>query len=494
MTTLYSPKVEVRLIKAARRKQLVEGRSVAQRYNSVVAIDLTPYLGESGGVQTNKSVRQPVGGFSVTLVDKPYRDRDRAVVDSLYALIEPMDMVEIRMCRHAFDPSNKRGRPPVVMRGLVSEVRRSASMASGRPQRTVVVSGHDMGKVLQLLQIFYLNNSVVGDNLLTEMGFFSKYGEEGQAKLKPASDFVADVLKNVINPYLGRIIQFADGASVDAKVINQWEPNISLSGVVSPYAVAQFNNVSLYQMLASLLDVGPFNELFVEDTEDGVQLTARPAPFLDVNGNPLQGVSPEVVSVPSSDVVSIDLTRSDSGVANYYWVSNSAWSMYSNETAQMLASVGPESSFILFGYENCRSDLYGIRKMEVTASLLPPGYAASDSASEAQVAQDTGTLGGWIEQRRKLLADINKDNSLFEFGTLRVKGWEAIKAGMELRLTQGVGKVASSYYVTGVSHDINPVSGNFTSTLTVERGTSFINRLQQATSAYWGEVDARGVQ
>lgn len=44
----------------------------------------------------------------------------------------------------------------------------------------------------------------------------------------------------------------------------------------------------MYTMLAGILDVGPFNELYVEDREDSVRLNVRPAPFLDAIGNPIK--------------------------------------------------------------------------------------------------------------------------------------------------------------------------------------------------------------
>jgi hypothetical protein len=90
------------------------------------------------------------------------------VRQSLYAMIEPMDIIEIRMA-HA--PSSYEDRIPVVMRGFVGMIRRSRSMSGGKPQRTVMVAGNDYGKILQILRIYYLNNSAVGDNIVAEMKF-----------------------------------------------------------------------------------------------------------------------------------------------------------------------------------------------------------------------------------------------------------------------------------------------------------------------------------
>ncbi len=485
---LYEPKVEVRLIKAFARRMIVPDVPVAARYGDLGAINLTPFLGEVGGIRTSKSVREPAGGFTITLADKAHPKK----LDSLYALIEPMDLVEIRFCHDPFDyaKANEGYRPPVVMRGLVSSVSRSEAMSGGKPLRTVTIAGQDFGKILQVIQIFYLNNSVVGDNLLTEFAFFHKFSGS-EPKHKKAAAFVGDVIDNVINPYLKRFTSLANGESVGAKVVNKWSKNITIDGVVSPYAVSSFNNVSLYQMLAALLDVGPFNEMYVEDLADGIQLTVRPAPLQDARGKVIQGTKQKAYQVSDKDIVSSSLTRTDAGVANYFWVTNPQWTMMSNEDAQAAASVGPEDSFILFQYLNSQSAFYGIRKMEVQSILLPNGYDNYEAQTKEQMPVQNDSLSSWIEKRRRVLADINKDNVIFEHGTIRLRGDERIKAGMQLTVSRGSG-VLSTYYVTRVDHDFNPYGG-FTTSVAVERGTSFIARSQSADPKYYPEMNAGGV-
>lgn len=486
---LYEPKIEVRLIKAFQRKEIVSEVPVASRYGDLKALDLTDWLGESGVVRTSKSVREPAGGFTITLPDEAYIWPQ----DTVYALVEPMDLVEIRFCHDPVDYAkpDEGYRPPIVMRGLVSSVTRNEVMSGGKPQRSVTITGQDFGKILQIIQIFYLNNSVVGDNILSELAFFQKYAGENSAKVKTGKEFVTDVLDGVINAYLKRFTSLANGESVGAKVINEWSSNVSIDGVVSPYSVASFNNTSLYQMLQTLLDVGPFNELYVEDLQDGVQLTVRPAPFLDVEGKPIQGVAAETVYLPDTDVVSVSVSRTDAGVANYYWVSNSRWTMMSNEDAKRLASVGEAGSFILFDYLNSQSAYYGIRKMEVESTLGPQEYANYEAQTKAQQPVQTNALGDWLQKRRKLLADINKDNVVFENGSMRIRGNEKIKAGMQVYLVRN-DAVISTYYVTRVDHEFSPYQGFYT-TLTVERGTSFIGRSQSLVPDYYPEINARGV-
>ena len=244
-------------------------------------------------------------------------------------------------------------------------------------------------------------------------------------------------------------------------------------------------------MLAGILDVGPFNELYVEDREDGVRLNVRPAPFLDAVGNPIQGVRPEKIKIGSDDVVSMTVNRTDAGTANYFWVQAAQWGLYNNETAKMMASIGAESSFIKFDYLNSNMAYYGIRRMQVTTSLLPNDYAPADADKSAQAQSNTVKSGNWIEARRDLLAKINKDNVIFENGNMRLRGNERIKAGMQLELTRGEGNVKSSAYITQVDHEFSPFQGFYTN-IVIERGTGFINRSQQKNPVYFDEIDGAG--
>lgn len=484
----YEPKIEIRLVKANPRTEIIPGVPVAYRVGNFRSYDLTKWLGESGSVRTSKSIRQPAGGFSITFADKGLND------ETLYALIEPMDMLEIRFCHDPLEYSkpSEGYRPPIVMRGLVSNVTRSEAMAGGKPVRTVTVSGQDFGKILQVLQIFYLNNSVVGDNLLTEFRFLQKYSGD-KPKHMPAAVFVQRVMAKVVTPYLERLALKSSGEGIGVNPVSKWSQNVTIDGVVSPWLLNQYENVSMYQMLAGTLDVGPFNELYVEDREDGVRLNVRPAPFLDAVGNPIQGVRPEKIKIGSDDVVSMAVNRTDAGTANYFWVQAAQWGLYNNETAKMMASIGAESSFIKFDYLNSNMAYYGIRRMQVTTSLLPNDYAPADADKSEQAQSNTVKSGNWIEARRDLLAKINKDNVIFENGSMRLRGNERIKAGMQLELTRGEGGVKSSAYITQVDHEFSPFQGFYTN-IVIERGTGFIKRSQKQTPVYFDEIDGLGAK
>src|SRR5690606_5047312 len=145
------------------------------------------YLGDQGSVRVVKSVREPAGGFTVTFPDQ----HDQEGGDTVYGLVEPMDLIEIRMAADAFKhprPSRDSVAPrtyPIMMRGFVSSVSRVQSMGGdGKPQRAVTISGQDYGKIWQIVQVFLMPHIPPDDggaSLLTSFPFFALYGLEFSA-------------------------------------------------------------------------------------------------------------------------------------------------------------------------------------------------------------------------------------------------------------------------------------------------------------------------
>ena len=485
---VFQPKAEVRLIKAARRSELATGLNVVgARYAGLTTIDLTPYLSDSGGLTVGKALRAPMGSFSVSLADKMH-----GLQETLAALIEPMDLIEIRMAHNPSDygKEGNASRLPVLMRGFVTTVQRTESMLNGQPSRSVVIGGNDFGKALEILRIYYLMNSVVGDNILSELKFFQKYAAQGADKIMGAPAFVNLVLDKIVNPYLLRLTQLADGKALDATVINQIRAEVSIQGVVSPLSVSNFPGGSVWQFLAQFLDIGTFNEMFLEEREDGIVLVVRPNAFRDARDQPVNaGTEAKTVTIDAEDVEAQTLTRSDVGVANYYWVTSDDWQMVYNQGVREMSQRGSDEFYAPFTYVNCAVERYGFRKMEVTSSMGPSSVTNVDAAGVATVNIDTDKMLGWLENRRVTLAAQNKDNVVFEEGSLQIRGNEKIRAGMELLVRRGRSVVR--YYVTSVNHTFMPF--NFFKThVTVERGTGFIERSQNGNSPYLAELTMKG--
>lgn len=163
---IYQPQLEVKLHKLVQRSTTAGSTPVSERFTGSAkdrVIDLAPFLGDGSAVRTSKSIRQPAGGWQLDLVDRP--DGDVGSYETLYGLIEPMDMIEIRM-RHGA-PSSAASMP-IIMRGYVTDVRRGEAVSGdGRPVRKVIVSGQDYGKIWQVIQIIYLVGYMVGQSYIS---------------------------------------------------------------------------------------------------------------------------------------------------------------------------------------------------------------------------------------------------------------------------------------------------------------------------------------
>lgn len=198
----------------------------------------------------------------------------------------------------------------------------------------------------------------------------------------------------------------------------------------------------------------------------------------------------EGMTVDAEDVVAMNVMRSDQGVANYFWVSNQSWAMVTNQTAKEMAQYGTKDSFQQFEHPNCAMSIFGVRKMELQTSLGDPEFSYTESAKAETLAKNRVLLAGWVEKRRNALVAMNRDNAVFESGTIRLRGNESIKAGMMLTITRG--RMASQYYAHRVDHDFVPYQGFFT-TVTVDRGTGFIDRTQVKDAPFHGGSNPRGV-
>ena len=499
MAKVFTPQVQVLVYKNVDRTTAGDGVPLSKRYTgSDRVIDLAPWLSDVGGVRTSKSVRDPAGGFSITLCDRVH-GKD---LDSLYGLLEPMDMVEIRMSREPHLRGENGGKLPIIMRGFISDIRRPESAsAGGKPERTVVVTGQDYGKLWQIYQIFYEKNFPVAVTLITEWQLFTKYGMgfENMSCRK----FVKDAIQVILNPFIASMKGLSEsGQANDSSPLMGIKVNdedlTAEPGTVAPFGINQFAGGTLYSFLTSFGDVGPWNELFLEDREDGVYLVYRPNPFYAVNGDYLptkrfgnsDAREPDRVAISSADIESINVGRSDGNVANYYWVEAPRSQMINGATSRLMAVTGDSETF-LTTHRNSAADIYGLRKMWETTNQGEPQEQHHGNGTSADVlgAQQKLTEA-WINKRRVELIEQNKDNIVFESGPIRIMGSHNVRAGMYLDVKRG--SIKYSFYIVQVDHEFIPFHGYFT-TLQVERGTSFRTRAQReagAESPYLSELSS----
>jgi hypothetical protein len=465
---VYSPSIQVLLTKLVARKD-----GVAARYAQAPRqIDLTPYLGLGGAVRTMKNLTDAAGGFVVSFADTT----EPTIQDSLYSLIEPMDMIEIRAARTASTSGGQK--LPLIMRGFVSKVRRTEGVGQdGAPQRMVVVQGQDAGKFWMMnriyFQIAYLTDQPYLDlfklNVVTGI----------DVALLPVNTYMTQLVQKVMNPKVQQLAAFSNQV-VKPFIVDATVPD----GMVWPQQGASFGDRTVWSLVEMFAD-RPWNEAFVQDQEDGPHLVFRPAPYRDINGQFIMNgaTDPGTIKMDIAAVVSIDMNRSDLRVANFFWVPAG------NSTVDSAAEVNVSSLLkgepLDFKYSNNAPELYGVREMNATSALLPNGLADVPRMLPADQRQPAiGTVLLWHQARARQLKLMNRDNSVFEEGGVVVQGIETLQPGKYLQLTRG--SLVSSNYIASVAHAFSPLR-TWTAELTLMRGTGFLERNKYAGSPSWAE-------
>ncbi|WP_168794441.1 hypothetical protein [Paraburkholderia aromaticivorans] len=468
--------------------------------------DLTSWLGEGSVVRVQKSVRDSSGAFSIDFVDQIMGGLN----DTLYTLIEPMDMFEIRFAGDAYKYAGTGGQQlPIMMRGFVADIERSQGMgADGKPRRTIHVTGHDYHKILQIIQIFNMPCTPDVANLVSSFPLFSKYGED--LNVQTTTQFVLQVFNEIVNKYISGMQQ---AGATSGAALAEVATDIQVPDALMSVQLGTFNSGTVQQLLEEYLDIGPFNEFFVEDRDAGAWGPAgpyavyRPTPFLGaVSRSPLQPIQTSVttgvstdsqlsptancVSITTDPIISISARRSDANVANYFWVDAPRFNMNYGDLTKMYATYALQQGavpYYITNYQNVNPALYGLRKMEVATqqgSLAEKNSGNGTPAGDGRFANQASFLS-WIDDRRNLLIALNRDNVIFENGEMHLEGNERIKAGTYVKVRYGAtpnnpaGNIQSLYYAHSVTHVFEPF-GNYMTSIEYDRGTNFADCTTQA--------------
>jgi hypothetical protein len=454
----YAPSLSVVLTRLVNRT----GGKASSAAAPFKTIDLTPYLGTAGTVRTIKSIDAPCGGFSVTFADRI----DTAFADTVYAEVEPMDLVEIRASR---SPERYVGTTlPLIMRGFVSTVDRAESMSqAGKPERTVTIAGQDMGKLMQIHHVYFETFVLTDQDYLSTFHLFSNLGIEVQAL--PVNTFMHQLVENVVNKKISDLGVFSD-TQIQPFVVDASVPD----GIVIPQLAMTMDQFSLWE-LAELFADRPWNEMMVVDQEDGPHFVFRPAPYKDLYTRNLLlkgATDPGTIAVDITDIVAMTAVRTDARVANLFIVDASASMLDTNGSVQMQAlqqGVQPD-----FAYDGNKPELFGTKKMGARTTLWQNGASGPVNAlPPGQQAQASTEYKTWFVQRTEDIKAMNRDNAAFEDLGMICKGSEDLLIGHYLQLTRG--SLMSESYITQVSHSFQPLSV-WTTSLHCIRGTGFVDR------------------
>lgn len=491
-----SPQLSLRLYKTISRTTVDGQSAVSSRYaGKDPYIDLTPFLNAGSSVRTSKSVREPAGGFSITFADKPQKSTGAPVsamsLESIYGLIEPMDMIEIRMWRGTGPTPAKL---PIIMRGFVTDVQRGQSISGGTPQRQVVITGQDYGKIWQIFQVLYLAAYAEGQALLTNFALAELFGVSVVNAMK-SGDFVRELVTKVINPFIKK---FMPEHTPMPKEIQTGE-SISVAHGMVGLSFHQMTG-SIYDILKFHGDVGVWNELYTEDREDGVHCVYRAIPALHIStpkgseSRKIQDDAPDpiYVDVDAGLIEQISVARSDSNVANFFWVNNQKFDLIDDMQRKLASIPSDDGKVSIKEYPNAAVKYYGVRAMYAETQQAGDEVTNFGSGQDEATHEKRSTdQEAWIDKRRRLMLEMNRDNVVFERGTLRIKGGpmrddgvEAMKAGDYVTVITG--RLVSSAYVVSIEHEFMPFQ-SYTTTLSIERGEGFVERVSSegGSSSPW---------
>lgn len=436
-------------------------------------IDLTPYLGTAGIIRTIKDISAPAGGFSITFADRLVPE----FADTAYALVEPMDYVEIRGTRQ---PQNFVGtKLPILMAGFVSTVDRAEAMsADGTPVRTVTIAGQDFGKLLQINHIYWQTMVVTDTPWLDTFHLQAALGMDVAAL--GVSDFMTQVIQKIINPKIQRMSVFAD-AQIKPFSVNATVPD----GMVLPQMWNTLDDFTMWDLIYRFAD-RPYNEAFVTDSEQGPVFNFRPAPYKDIQSGAfvMDGATdPGTLEVDISEVVAMTEARTDARAANVFIVEPGASQLDTNAALSMAAI---QAGFPLdFSYPANAPELFGVRMMRTGTNLIPQSLDTPvNMLAVAQQGAAVGNLVQWYQARTAQLKAMNRDNATFADVGFVLKGRHDYAVGRYLQLTRG--DVVSESYITAVSHNIQPLS-TWTTSVHSGRGTGFYQRNLSSVSPYLAE-------
>jgi hypothetical protein len=479
----YMPQIAITAI--SRAKPAVNDTN----WGSYNTIYLDEHLGDLGDVQIAKSLTNPMGSFTITLPDKPLKgsgsgstNPNAAINDSVYGFIQPMDTVDFQFSHEPGTLSEQ----PIIMRGIVTNVSRSETIGSdGAPQRVVVIQGNDFGLVFNLIRLMPPSSELANIGIrLAGYALAKLLGILEAVSTISVPDFYTHII-NTTNEWL-RNNDALKGTKItlDCKVVGT-------TGIfINKYDPV---DAALWNIMAKYID-STFNEIFVEDREDGTYLVIRPNPYYDISNGAWiqvdQNSDPQPTRVPIdvTDIIEITAARSEDKTFNLPYIKSQAFPMSeSGKTFDIIKYVEDQK----YGeYINSKATVYGYRILtrdfvQIPVSVVNPGT----NQKEAQVIQNIANTIDFNKRRVDTVWNSIKDNVVFESGSMTLKGNHLVMPGRYLDITRG--QFTFSVYVESVVHRFQPY-GSYTTTITYIRGTGYAERIQMLPSPYLME-GRRGV-
>ena len=119
--------------------------------------------------------------------------------------------------------------------------------------------------------------------------------------------------------------------------------------------------------------------------------------------------------------------------------------------------------------------------MNAQTNLYADGGSALAGATGDESAANSSQIGWW-HSRNDTLKMLNRDNSVWESGSISAMGSEDIQIGQYLEVTRG--SLKSTSYISQVDHTYVVYQG-WTTNIQVIRGDGFLVRDRYAGNPFW---------
>jgi hypothetical protein len=238
-------------------------------------------------INTDKNLNSPSGTFFISLV--PRIGDDQLRWDERLSVF---DYVEIRL--KGIDDEEEK----IVMRGLVDDVRLNEEFGGGVPKRSVVITGRDLGALLDIFKIEYFPelNPVQAILGFISWGFDYVKGKVIIPNLQEAFEFIMKRFNELANITVGLSSEYGHGYQKEEKSLGETGESIRIASKIKYIGRGFFDQLrthfynlqkftgTFWNAIAEWQDK-PFHELLSWDEEDYTMFVMRPSRLKDMKRN-----------------------------------------------------------------------------------------------------------------------------------------------------------------------------------------------------------------
>lgn len=353
---------------------------------------------------------------------------------------------------------------------------------------TVTLLGQDSAKLWFNWSVLPEAQIASGDE--TMLATFSLFAASGiRAEVMPVNEFVAEVNDAMMTPRVEMLSNFSGWDIPPFNVISTVPEGKVWPGQFDAFMAG--GGGRYWDILEWCAD-RPWNELFVRDNPDTEipDLIFRPVPYFDIGGGLIMpgAEAPEVITRDIGEIVSLNWSRSDHRVANFFYVPPVTPETQGMNSIQAIVRDAGGRGGPLFSvdHDNSNMALYGLRKMTHSTRLLPTDMPENVAPHlhypDSRIAAGR-TDTNWHIVRGEQLRLLNQDNSVFTNLQMTLQGMPDLMIGKTLEWTRGQRRGSGTVtrgYIADVAHEFRPLraggQAHWLTTLGIERCDDFINQ------------------